>query len=106
MGGCIEKFYVATDIETMSTVPNDDGILTYGVAVSYLGFLQPLKASEVTSYSTSNERAEKRFYTSVSTPIKHGDRIAGKYIVMSGGYQDDGISSVNNHKEIICGFVS
>lgn len=72
---------------------------------TYRGFLQPVNSSETFEHLKADQEVTHRLYTNVDTPALYGDFVtygALKYTVIY-GFQPDGISSVEHHKEILVG---
>jgi len=71
---------------------------------NFKGFLQPVSGAEFSLHQKLDDRIDAKLFCPVAVPAKYGDVVtysgeSWRVVWASGQY--DGISSVNNHKEIL-----
>ena len=98
----IERFYTEVSYEKAITIDNWGGTTSSGFenAVTIQGFIQYRNGSENTMYSSNGELVNAVLYTSIDNEFTYGSKINGKYKVIS-SEQDNGVSGVGHHKEIL-----
>ena len=102
----LAQYYESVTIEERSEADEFSGVTWSQVGTETIGFIQPVSGNETFRESRSGEDIEARMYCPLDTPGKYGYRVTaenGTIYKMLYASQPEGISAVNDHKEILLG---